>query len=87
MLGHNYVGTEHQLLALLSGVGGVAAEILEAANITHDRAGQDRRAARRVHREEPRTVNRTAAYLDALRHVRTRPRTARRASMRRCAAL
>jgi hypothetical protein len=38
MLGHNYVGTEHQLLALLSGVGGVAAEILEAANITHDRA-------------------------------------------------
>ena len=38
MLGHNYVGTEHQLLALLSGVGGVAADILEAADITHDRA-------------------------------------------------
>ena len=31
MLGHNYVGTEHQLLALLSGVGGVAAEILGEA--------------------------------------------------------
>ena len=39
MLGHNYVGTEHQLLALLSGVGGVAAEILEEADITHDAPG------------------------------------------------
>jgi ATP-dependent Clp protease ATP-binding subunit ClpA len=38
MLGHNYIGTEHQLLALLSGVGGVAAEILADAEITHDRA-------------------------------------------------
>ncbi|MGH8976859.1 MAG: Clp protease N-terminal domain-containing protein [Acidimicrobiia bacterium] len=36
-LGHNYVGTEHQLLALF-GVGGVGAEILADADITHDRA-------------------------------------------------
>ena len=38
MLGHNYIGTEHLLLALLSGGGGVAAEILAEADITHDRA-------------------------------------------------
>src|SRR5262245_22338654 len=38
MLGHNYIGTEHQLLALMSGVGGLAAEILENAGITHDAA-------------------------------------------------
>jgi ATP-dependent Clp protease ATP-binding subunit ClpA len=38
MLGHNYIGTEHQLLGLLGGAGGLAAEILEAAGITHDRA-------------------------------------------------
>jgi hypothetical protein len=37
-LGHNYVGTEHELLGLLSGVGGTAAEILTEAGITHDRA-------------------------------------------------
>jgi ATP-dependent Clp protease ATP-binding subunit ClpA len=37
-LGHNYIGTEHQLLGLLSGVGGLAAEILDEAGITHDRA-------------------------------------------------
>ncbi len=37
MLGHNYVGTEHQLLALF-GVGGVGAEILADADITHDGA-------------------------------------------------
>jgi ATP-dependent Clp protease ATP-binding subunit ClpA len=36
MMGHNYVGTEHQLLALLGGVGGLAPEILEAANIKYD---------------------------------------------------
>jgi ATP-dependent Clp protease ATP-binding subunit ClpA len=36
-LGHNYVGTEHQLLALLS-VGGTAAEILAEAGITRDAA-------------------------------------------------
>jgi ATP-dependent Clp protease ATP-binding subunit ClpA len=38
MLGHNYIGTEHQLLALMSGVGGIAAEILAEAGITHDGA-------------------------------------------------
>jgi ATP-dependent Clp protease ATP-binding subunit ClpA len=37
-LGHNYVGTEHMLLALLGGVGGVAAEVLGDAGIDHDRA-------------------------------------------------
>jgi hypothetical protein len=37
-LGHNYVGTEHELLGLLSGVGGTAAEILTEAGITHDSA-------------------------------------------------
>jgi hypothetical protein len=36
-LGHNYVGTEHQLLALF-GVGGVGAEILADADITRDAA-------------------------------------------------
>jgi ATP-dependent Clp protease ATP-binding subunit ClpC len=35
---HNYIGTEHQLLALMSGVGGIAAEILAEAGITHDSA-------------------------------------------------
>ena len=39
-LGHNYIGTEHQLLGLLSGVGGLGAEILEGAGITHDGARQ-----------------------------------------------
>jgi ATP-dependent Clp protease ATP-binding subunit ClpA len=38
MLGHNYIGTEHQLLGLLSGVGGLAAEVLDEAGVTHDRA-------------------------------------------------
>jgi ATP-dependent Clp protease ATP-binding subunit ClpA len=37
-LGHNYVGTEHMLLALLGGVGGVAAQVLDDAGIDHDRA-------------------------------------------------
>jgi hypothetical protein len=37
-LGHNYVGTEHQLLALLHGVGGVAAEVLADADVTYERA-------------------------------------------------
>ena len=70
MLGHNYVGTEHQLLALLSGVGGVAAEILEAANITHDRGTrQGRRTPRRVHREEPRTVKRTVGAPECMRTI------------------
>ena len=33
-LGHGYVGTEHLLLALLGGPGGVAAEVLAAAGLT-----------------------------------------------------
>jgi ATP-dependent Clp protease ATP-binding subunit ClpC len=37
-LGHNYVGTEHMLLALLGGVGGVAADVLADAGIDHARA-------------------------------------------------
>ena len=37
-LGHNYVGTEHMLLALLGGVGGMAAEILGEMDVDHDRA-------------------------------------------------
>jgi ATP-dependent Clp protease ATP-binding subunit ClpA len=37
MMGHNYVGTEHQLLALLGGVGGFAAEILDEANIEYNK--------------------------------------------------
>jgi hypothetical protein len=37
-LGHNYVGTEHVLLSLLSGVGGIAAEVLGTKGITHDSA-------------------------------------------------
>jgi hypothetical protein len=35
-LGHNYIGTEHQLLALMGGVGGYAAEILAEAGIERD---------------------------------------------------
>jgi hypothetical protein len=37
-LGHNYVGTEHMLLALLGGVGGMAAQILEEKGVDHERA-------------------------------------------------
>jgi ATP-dependent Clp protease ATP-binding subunit ClpC len=37
-LGHNYVGTEHVLLALLGGVGGVAADVLAEHDVDHDRA-------------------------------------------------
>lgn len=37
-LGHNYVGTEHMLLALLGGVGGMAAEILGEMGVDHTRA-------------------------------------------------
>lgn len=33
-LGHNYIGTEHVLLALLGGVGGVAAEVLTDLGVT-----------------------------------------------------
>ena len=37
-LGHNYVGTEHFLLSLLSGssVGGLAAEILQTTGLTYE---------------------------------------------------
>ena len=37
-LGHNYVGTEHYLLSLLSGasVGGLAAEVLQTAGVTYE---------------------------------------------------
>jgi hypothetical protein len=37
-LGHNYVGTEHMLLALLGGVGGMAAQILDDRGVDHERA-------------------------------------------------
>lgn len=37
-LGHNYVGTEHLLLSLLGGVGGMSAEILGELGVDHDRA-------------------------------------------------
>jgi ATP-dependent Clp protease ATP-binding subunit ClpA len=37
-LGHNYVGTEHLLLALLGGVGGVAADVLAEHDVDHDKA-------------------------------------------------
>ena len=39
-LGHNYVGTEHFLLSLLSGtgVGGLAAEILQTGGVTYEAA-------------------------------------------------
>jgi ATP-dependent Clp protease ATP-binding subunit ClpA len=37
-LGHNYVGTEHLLLALLGGVGGMGAAILQGLGVDHDRA-------------------------------------------------
>lgn len=36
-LGHNYVGTEHMLLALLGGVGGMAAQILDDHGVDHER--------------------------------------------------
>ena len=32
-LGHSYVGTEHQLIALAEGSGGVAAQVLAAAGL------------------------------------------------------
>lgn len=35
-MGHNYVGTEHLLLSLMSGVGGFADEILQEAGVTID---------------------------------------------------
>ena len=35
-LGHNYVGTEHMLLALLGGVGGMAAQILDDHGVDHE---------------------------------------------------
>jgi Clp amino terminal domain, pathogenicity island component len=54
MLGHNYIGTEHQLLALLSGVGGMAADILADANITRDRV-------------TPKVIERLAAYIQKKR--------------------
>ncbi len=37
-LGHNYVGTEHLLLALLGGVGGMAEQVLVDLGVDHDRA-------------------------------------------------
>jgi hypothetical protein len=37
-LGHNYVGTEHLLLALLGGVGGMAAAVLQGFDVDHERA-------------------------------------------------
>jgi ATP-dependent Clp protease ATP-binding subunit ClpC len=37
-LGHNYVGTEHLLLALLGGVGGMGAAILQGFGVDHERA-------------------------------------------------
>jgi ATP-dependent Clp protease ATP-binding subunit ClpA len=37
MMGHNYIGTEHQLLALMGGVGGMGAEILADAGIERDK--------------------------------------------------
>ena len=88
MLGHNYVGTEHQLLALLSGVGGVAAEILEAADITHDRARA--KVVELSSRSSRRTPDREAnsGYLDALRaHVPRRFRTLRRREIVRAISL
>lgn len=36
-LGHNYVGTEHLLLSLMTGVGGVADDILHEQNVTIDK--------------------------------------------------
>jgi ATP-dependent Clp protease ATP-binding subunit ClpA len=36
-LGHNYVGTEHLLLSLLRGVGGLAEEILRDLDVSYDR--------------------------------------------------
>jgi hypothetical protein len=36
VLGHNYVGTEHVLLALVSGAGGMAEEILVARGVDRD---------------------------------------------------
>jgi ATP-dependent Clp protease ATP-binding subunit ClpA len=38
-LGHNYIGTEHILLALI-GEGGGAAQLLAGAGVDHDRARQ-----------------------------------------------
>lgn len=35
-LGHNYVGTEHLLLSLMNGVGGMADAILQERNVTAD---------------------------------------------------
>ena len=35
-LGHNYVGTEHQLLSLLAGTGGVAADVLVDLDVHHE---------------------------------------------------
>lgn len=37
-LGHNYVGTEHVLLALLAGTGGMAHDILDQLGISRDKA-------------------------------------------------
>lgn len=37
-LGHNYIGTEHLLLALLGGVGGMAAQVLGERGVDHDTA-------------------------------------------------
>lgn len=36
-LGHNYVGTEHLLLSMMTGVGGVADDILGERNVTVDK--------------------------------------------------
>src|SRR6478609_972719 len=40
-LSHHYIGTEHLLLGLLAEGNGVAAQVLEAAGITLDRARAD----------------------------------------------
>lgn len=37
-LGHNYVGTEHQLLGLLAEAEGVASDVLQAVGVTHESA-------------------------------------------------
>lgn len=36
-MGHNYVGTEHLLLSLMTGIGGVAEDILSERNVTVER--------------------------------------------------
>jgi ATP-dependent Clp protease ATP-binding subunit ClpA len=40
-LGHSFVGTEHLLLSLMAGVGGVAEEILKAKGLTFDGLRRD----------------------------------------------